>query len=66
MKGTPNEKLLSQMFSGKIKTYISCINVPYESSRIEDFWDIQLNVSGNVDLLESFRDYVQVEKLDGE
>ncbi|EAQ85996.1 hypothetical protein CHGG_07249 [Chaetomium globosum CBS 148.51] len=66
MKGTEFEKALPQMFSGKIKTYISCINVPYESSRIEDFWDVQLNVSGNENLLESFQDYIQVEKLDGE
>ncbi|KAI8304182.1 ubiquitin carboxyl-terminal hydrolase [Colletotrichum asianum] len=66
MKGTPAEHVLPQMFSGKIKTYISCINVDYESSRIEDFWDIQLNVSGNKNLLESFQDYVQVEKMDGE
>lgn len=66
MKGTLYEKALPEMFSGKIKTYISCINVPYESSRIEDFWDVQLNVSGNKDLLDSFRDYIQVEKLEGE
>ncbi len=66
MKGTEFEKALPQMFSGKIKTYISCINVPYESSRIEDFWDVQLNVSGNESLQDSFKDYIQVEKLDGE
>ncbi|KAL1876598.1 hypothetical protein VTK73DRAFT_9262 [Phialemonium thermophilum] len=66
MKGTPYEKALPQIFCGKIKTYISCINVPYESSRIEDFWDVQLNVSGNKNLLEGFQDYIQVEKLDGE
>ncbi|KAH8888720.1 ubiquitin carboxyl-terminal hydrolase [Thozetella sp. PMI_491] len=66
MKGTEYEKVLPEMFSGKIKTYISCINVPYESSRVEDFWDVQLNVSGNKSLLDSFQDYIQVEKLDGE
>lgn len=66
MKGTPTETVLPEMFSGKIKTYISCVNVDYESSRIEDFWDIQLNVSGNKNLLESFQDYIQVEKMDGE
>ncbi|KAM0601550.1 hypothetical protein ACHAP1_008588 [Verticillium nonalfalfae] len=66
MKGTPAEKVLPDMFSGKIKTYISCVNVDYESSRIEDFWDIQLNVSGNKNLIESFQDYIQVEKMDGE
>ncbi|KAK3359743.1 hypothetical protein B0T25DRAFT_533748 [Lasiosphaeria hispida] len=66
MKGTEYEKVLQEIFSGKIKTYISCINVPYESSRTEDFWDVQLNVSGNKHLLESFQDYINVEKLDGE
>ncbi|KAL6910991.1 putative ubiquitin hydrolase [Trichoderma evansii] len=66
MKGTKAENVLPELFSGKIKTYISCINVDYESKRIEDFWDIQLNVSGNKNLLESFQDYIQVEKMDGE
>ncbi|KAF2023278.1 ubiquitin carboxyl-terminal hydrolase-like protein [Setomelanomma holmii] len=66
MKGTEAEGALTKMFVGKMKTYISCINVDYESSRIEDFWDIQLNVSGNKNLDDSFRDYIQVETMDGE
>ncbi|KAL8997736.1 MAG: hypothetical protein Q9169_003065 [Polycauliona sp. 2 TL-2023] len=66
MKGTEAENALAKMLVGKMKTYISCINVDYESSRIEDFWDIQLNVSGNKSLDDSFRDYVQVETMDGE
>ena len=66
MKGTEAENALANMFVGKMKTYISCINVDYESSRIEDFWDVQLNVSGNRCLDDSFKDYVQVETMDGE
>ena len=66
MKGTEAENVLAKMFMGRMKTYISCINVDYESSRIEDFWDIQLNVSGNKNLDDSFRDYIQVETMDGE
>jgi ubiquitin carboxyl-terminal hydrolase 7 len=66
MKGTEAENALAQMFAGKTKTYISCINVDYESSKIEDFWDIQLNVRGNKNLDDSLRDYVQVETMDGE
>jgi len=66
MKGTDAEGALERMFVGKMKTYISCINVDYESSRIEDFWDIQLNVSGNKNLDDSFKDYVQVETMEGE
>jgi ubiquitin carboxyl-terminal hydrolase 7 len=61
MKGTEAENALAKMFVGKTKTYISCINVKYESSRIEDFWDIQLNVSGNKNLDDSFKDYIQKE-----
>ena len=66
MKGTNAENALSELFVGKMKTYISCINVDYESSRMEDFWDIQLNVSGMKDLDASFKDYIQVETMDGE
>jgi ubiquitin carboxyl-terminal hydrolase 7 len=66
MKGTVAEGALEKMFVGKTKTYISCINVDYESSRIEDFWDIQLNVSGNKNLDDSFKDYIQVETMEGE
>ena len=66
MKGTAAEKALPNLFVGKTKTYIECINVNYESSRIEDFWDIQLNVRGNRNIDESFKDYIQVETLEGE
>ncbi|MCJ1310532.1 hypothetical protein MMC25_004196 [Agyrium rufum] len=66
MKGTEAENSLAKMFVGKMKTYISCVNVDYTSSRIEEFWDIQLNVSGNKSLDDSFRDYIQVETMDGE
>jgi len=66
MKGTEAENVLPRLFSGKVRTYISCIHVDYESRRVEDFWDVQLNVSGNKDITESFKDYIQVETMDGE
>lgn len=66
MKGTEAEKALEQMFVGKMKTYITCINVEYESSRIEDYWDLQMNVSGCKTLLDSFTKYVEVETLEGD
>jgi ubiquitin carboxyl-terminal hydrolase 7 len=66
MKGTAAEHALPKMLSGKVKTYVSCINVDYESSRLEDFWDIQLNVRGIPNLQESFQDYIQQETLDGD
>lgn len=66
MKGTPAEKALPDLFVGRMKTYISCIHVDFESSRPEDFWDIQLNVRGNPTLDDSFKDYIQVETMDGD
>nr|POE65665.1 ubiquitin carboxyl-terminal hydrolase 21 [Quercus suber] len=66
MKGTEAENALPSMFVGKMKTYLRCINVEYESSRIEEFWDLQLNVTGCKSVDESFKDYVQVETLEGD
>ncbi|KAI9784883.1 MAG: hypothetical protein M1816_000578 [Peltula sp. TS41687] len=66
MKGTEAENALAKLFVGKTKTYISCIKVDFESSRVEDFWDIQLNVRGNKTLDESFKDYIQVETMEGD
>ena len=66
MKGTEVENVLNKTFVGKMKSYIKCINVDYESSRIEDFWDIQLNVKNLKNLEESFQNYIEVEVMDGE
>ncbi|KAF7338349.1 Ubiquitin carboxyl-terminal hydrolase 21 [Mycena venus] len=66
MKGTKAEGAIAKLLVGKMKSYIKCVNVDYESSRIEEFNDIQLNVKGMKNLYESFRDYVAVEMLDGE
>ncbi|KAJ3105715.1 hypothetical protein HDU97_007692 [Phlyctochytrium planicorne] len=66
MKGTDAEGAISKLFVGKYKSYIKCINVDYESSRVEDFYDIQMNVKGCKNLEESFDNYVAVETLDGD
>ncbi|KAH9079482.1 ubiquitin carboxyl-terminal hydrolase 5 [Lactarius deliciosus] len=66
MKGTKAEGAIAKLFVGKMKSYIKCVNVDFESSRIEEFNDLQLNVKGMKNLYDSFRDYVAVETLDGE
>lgn len=66
MKGTVAEKALPDMFVGKMKTYLRCINVEYESSRIEDYWDLQLNVGGCKSVTDSFKTYIQEETLEGD
>ncbi|KAH9981229.1 ubiquitin carboxyl-terminal hydrolase 5 [Lactifluus volemus] len=65
-RGTRAEGAIAKLFVGKMKSYIKCVNVDFESSRIEEFNDLQLNVKGMKNLYESFRDYVAVETLDGE
>ncbi|CAG8517017.1 2181_t:CDS:10 [Diversispora eburnea] len=50
----------------KMKSYIKCVNVDYESSRVEDYYDIQLNVKGCKTLQDSFKDYIQEETLEGD
>ncbi|KAG6878712.1 hypothetical protein C0993_011527 [Termitomyces sp. T159_Od127] len=66
MKSTKAEGAIAKLFVGKMKSYIKCVNVDYESSRIEEFNDIQLNVKDMKNLYESFKDYVAVEMLEGE
>ncbi|KAI0223815.1 ubiquitin-specific protease ubp15, partial [Massospora cicadina] len=66
MKGTDAEGAIQRLFLGKMKSYITCINVQYESSRVEDYYDIQLNVKGCRGVRESFEKYVEVEFLDGD
>ncbi|KAI8373084.1 cysteine proteinase [Radiomyces spectabilis] len=66
MKGTPADGAIKKLFVGKMKSYIKCINVDYESSRSEDYYDIQLNVKGCKNLEDSFKDYIQEETLEGD
>ena len=37
MQGTKAEGAIQKLFVGKMKSYIKCVNVDFESSRIEDF-----------------------------
>lgn len=66
MKGTSVDGYAKELFAGTVRSYIKCINVPYESKRDEDFYDIQLDVKGCKNIYESFRKYVEMETLDGE
>ncbi|RCH84208.1 hypothetical protein CU097_006643 [Rhizopus azygosporus] len=66
MKGTLVDGAVTNIFMGKMKSFIKCIHVDYESSRVEDFYDIQLDVKGCKNVDESFKKYVALETLDGE
>ncbi|PVV02667.1 hypothetical protein BB560_002875 [Smittium megazygosporum] len=64
MKGTVSEGDIAAIFEGKMKSYVECVNVNYVSSRIENYYDISLNVKGCKNLHDSFVEYCQVEILD--
>ncbi|KAK4509311.1 AMP-binding domain-containing protein [Mucor velutinosus] len=60
------EGTIKDIFMGKTKSYIRCMNVDCESSRSEEFYDIQLNVKGCRNLKESFEEYIREEILEKE
>ena len=57
---------MQKLFKGKVRNYIRCLQVKYESDREEDFYDLQLCVSGCKDIYDSFRKELQKEVLEGE
>lgn len=46
MKRTCAEGTVPLLFEGKMSSYIKCKNVDYTSTRLETFYDIQLNIKG--------------------
>lgn len=66
MKGTELENSIPKLFKGRTRSYIRCINVNYESSKIEEFYDLSMLVKGCKNLQESFEKYIEKEKMDGD
>jgi len=66
MKGTTEESTIPDLFTGEFETYLTCVNVDYESSRKEKFMQLNLQVRGIKGLAESFREYIKPERLDGD
>lgn len=66
MKSTVVEGIIPDLLEGKMNSYIQCTHVEYCSSREEPFYDIQLNVKGKTDVIDSFNEYIRAETLDGD
>lgn len=66
ISGTSIEGTIPRLFAGKMISYIKCKNVQYKSTKMETFYDIQLNIKGKKNVNESFDDYVSTEILDDE
>ena len=66
LKGTPLQSSIADLFKGKYRNYIRCRNVPFTSSREEDFYDLQMVVRGCPNLRESFKQYTASDELVGD
>ncbi|CAH0482166.1 unnamed protein product [Peronospora belbahrii] len=66
MKHTRVDSAIPKLFEGKVRSFVQCVNVDFQSFRDESFYDLQLDVKGCKDLMQSFRKYVEVELLDGD
>jgi len=65
MKGTKAEGTIEKLFQGKIRNFIKCVDINFESNREETYFDLSLNVKGCTDINHSFEKYIEVEMLDG-
>ncbi|CAG8491651.1 11949_t:CDS:10 [Dentiscutata heterogama] len=65
MKNTNLDDAISRLFAGKMKNYVRCTNVNYESSRIKDYYDILLEVKGYKTLSDSLMNYICEESCEG-
>ena len=71
LKGTPQEKVLDELYQGQMIDYVKCLYCKYESRREDTFQDIALAIKpfgatktfGSVD--EALADFVKPETLDG-
>ncbi|KAL8988120.1 MAG: hypothetical protein Q9169_008609 [Polycauliona sp. 2 TL-2023] len=61
MPGYPIQNAVSDLFSGKAITSISCTHVDNKTSRLEGFYSVSLDVDGNRSLDDSFREYTKLE-----
>jgi len=71
LKSSGGDADIRALFSGEIENYIECLDVDYESRRVEKFYDLQMNLvqfGGTVvtSLDEAIRRYLEPEILEGE
>ena len=57
---------ISDLFKGKIRSFVKCKNVNFETKKNEDFFDLSLMVKGCSNLNESFLKYLETEELSGD
>jgi ubiquitin C-terminal hydrolase len=73
-KGTEQENLITELYQGKIKDYVKCVECNTESARVDVFLDIQLSIKSYIDefnynlydsIEKALSSYIEPEILDG-
>ena len=65
MKKTPAEGSIERLFVSKVCQIVQCLNVEFESVRMDTLYDVQLPILGCKNLKESLDKYVAPEYLEG-
>lgn len=66
MKAAKVTNMVQEMFEGQVRSFIKCVNVDFTSSRLEKFYDLQLDVKGCKSIYDSFEKYIEVEMMNEE
>lgn len=66
LKGTPQEKLLKDIWCGKMSTQLICKGCPHRSERDEQFYTMSLDIQNKKDILEALQLYVRGDMLEGD
>ena len=66
LKGKPRQKLLDHVFGGTLSNQLICKECPHRSERDESFFILSLEVKNKRSIVDSLRQYVQGEMLEGD
>ena len=73
-KGTEQENLITELYQGKLKDYVKCVECSTESARVDVYLDIQLSIKSYIDeynynlydsVEKALSAYIEPEILDG-
>ena len=65
VQGTKVEGVINHLFEGHIQKSITCLNVPYKSTKRDAYMDIFLDVRGCKNLYDSFDRLTAKERMEG-
>jgi hypothetical protein len=66
MQNSPLEGKVAELFRGKYRSYIRCTSIDYGTSRVEEFYNLALQVRDCPDLKAAFDKWIEWETLVGD